>query len=37
MPDGYWEAADNAHVAGWRLLTHWPDHNLPSERYALNN
>lgn len=32
LPDGFWVAADDAYVAGKRVLTPWPDRNLPWER-----
>lgn len=36
LPDGYWVAADDAYVAGRRVLTPWPGRNLPWERDSFN-
>lgn len=36
IPDGSWVAADDAYVAGRKVLTPWPSHNLPWERDAFN-
>jgi len=36
LPRGYWAAGDDAYIAGLRLLTPWPGHNLPWEKDSFN-
>ena len=36
LPEGFWVAADDAYVAGRRMLTPWPGKNLPWDKDSFN-
>jgi len=36
LPGGYWVAGDDAYIAGERLLTPWPETNLPRDKDSYN-